>query len=164
MRNENFSRGAIATSSKVLDGIKFNTKENIAEQAFGKCKCLFMVEAYKNHLAQDKALTADVLDTIESDCEMLSGRAMRDTRLYSKIIDEEEADSNEPDDIKWARNIFKDNEPKMDNPASDAQKKLIKKLAAQKIINVDARNNYLNSVDDLDKIEASAKIQELFNL
>lgn len=146
------------TQTKKPVSIQFSEKKVTDGEVYGKCKTLFMVEAYRQYLMSDEELTDETLDKMEVDCERLAGRAIRDNRG----TEHNEAPKKNND---WAYHIFDKQESKSTTDgATDAQKKLIKKLSAQKVTDGDERDEYLADLDDLGKREASERIKELISI
>lgn len=155
MFNSKNSVASTATKAKQVR-IQFNGDTEAADQAFGKCKTLFMVESYHHLLSLDEELSDDYLDKMENECEQLAIRATRDNRSSAP-----EEESNE-----WANHIFdkQESKPSQDNPATDSQRNLLRKLIYQKISDQEEKNDWLAGLEDLDKKSASEKIKELINL
>jgi hypothetical protein len=165
----------ITTKNKPVS-IQFSKDNNTENQAFGKCKTLFLVESYRFLLTLNKPLTDSIVDKMETDCECLASRAIRDNRglelniepvepVYEEIEPvKEDVKSNNGFTPEYLNKIFQKHGHNINapEPLTPKQSELIIRLAEKHYSKNDSmRSKYLDNLGSLSKIEASARIGEL---
>lgn len=178
MYQSNHVASGLATKNKPLS-FKVGFDKDNDNQVFGKCKTIFLSEAYRNHLSLNLELTETLLNEMELDCERLAVCTMRNNQninhsvrtedpfyeeVGNQILNDEE-DSNGFTAKGLSKTFYGvPDEDKSENGITTKQKKLLINLAEKKYFNNEPMlSRYLSDLCSLTKNQASKKIAELIH-